>query len=75
VPILYGLGNGWAASWPPGRLTLVTCGREHLLERPCACISSCHKFGFPALVTWMLLVGLFLGFGTDFVLEAAELAS
>jgi hypothetical protein len=27
------------------------------------------------LVTWMLLLGLFLGFGTDFVLEAVEHAS
>lgn len=33
-----------------------------------------RKFGFPILVTWMLLLGLFLGFGTDFVLEAAEAA-
>ncbi len=33
-----------------------------------------RRFGFPILVTWMLLLGLFLGFGTDFVLEAAELA-
>ena len=29
----------------------------------------------PVLVTWMLLLGLFLGFATDFVLEAAEHAS
>jgi zinc transporter, ZIP family len=34
-----------------------------------------RKFGLPVLVTWMLLLGLFLGFGTDFVLEAAEVAS
>jgi ZIP family zinc transporter len=34
-----------------------------------------RKYGFPILVTWMLLLGLFLGFGTDFVLEAAEVAS
>jgi zinc transporter, ZIP family len=34
-----------------------------------------RKFGFPILVTWMLLLGLLLGFGTDFVLEAAEVAS
>jgi ZIP family zinc transporter len=34
-----------------------------------------RKLGFPALVGWMLLFGLFLGFGTDFVLEAAEVAS
>jgi ZIP family zinc transporter len=32
-----------------------------------------RKFGFPVLVTWMLLLGLALGFGTDFVLETAEL--
>ena len=29
-----------------------------------------RKFGFPILVSWMLLLGLALGFGTDFVLEA-----
>jgi ZIP family zinc transporter len=34
-----------------------------------------RKFGYPILVTWMLLLGLFLGFGTDFVLEAAEVIS
>lgn len=33
-----------------------------------------RKFGFPILVTWMLLAGLLLGFATDFVLEAAEVA-
>jgi len=31
-----------------------------------------RKFGLPVLVTWMLLLGLFLGFATDFVLEAVE---
>jgi ZIP family zinc transporter len=34
-----------------------------------------RKFGYPILVTWMLLLGLLLGFATDFVLEAAEIAS
>ena len=34
-----------------------------------------RRFDFPILVAWMLLVGLLLGFGTDFVLEAAEVAS
>jgi hypothetical protein len=33
-----------------------------------------RRFGYPVLVAWMLLLGLALGFGTDFVLEAAELA-
>jgi zinc transporter, ZIP family len=31
-----------------------------------------RKFGLPVLVTWMLLLGVLLGFATDFVLEAAE---
>ena len=31
-----------------------------------------RKFQLPVLVTWMLLLGLMLGFATDFVLEAAE---
>jgi ZIP family zinc transporter len=31
-----------------------------------------RKYGLPILVTWMLLLGLLLGFATDFVLEAAE---
>ena len=30
-----------------------------------------RKFELPVLVTWMLLLGLLLGFGADFVLEAA----
>ena len=34
-----------------------------------------RRFAEPVLTTWMLLLGLFLGFATDFVLEAAELAS
>jgi zinc transporter, ZIP family len=31
-----------------------------------------RKFGLPVLVTWMLLAGIMLGFGTDFVLEAVQ---
>jgi zinc transporter, ZIP family len=34
-----------------------------------------RRLGFPVLVAWMLLLGLLLGFGTDFILEAAEIAS
>jgi zinc transporter, ZIP family len=34
-----------------------------------------RKYGYPVLVMWMLLLGILLGFGTDFVLEAAEVAS
>jgi zinc transporter, ZIP family len=30
-----------------------------------------RQFGHKALVTWAVLFGLFLGFGTEFVLEAA----
>jgi ZIP family zinc transporter len=30
-----------------------------------------RRFGFPILVTWMTLLGLFLGFATDFVVTAA----
>jgi len=33
------------------------------------------RFNMPILVTWMLLLGLFLGFATDWVLEAAEIAT
>jgi ZIP family zinc transporter len=31
-----------------------------------------RKFGYPILVTWMLLVGVMLGYATDFVLEVAR---
>jgi zinc transporter, ZIP family len=34
-----------------------------------------RRFALPVLVTWMLLLGLFLGFATDWVLEAAVLAT
>jgi ZIP family zinc transporter len=30
-----------------------------------------RKFAHPTLVTWMVLLGLALGFATDFVVEAA----
>jgi ZIP family zinc transporter len=33
-----------------------------------------RRFNLPILVTWMLLLGLFLGFATDWVVEAAEIA-
>ncbi len=33
------------------------------------------RFNMPILVTWMLLLGLFLGLATDWVIEAAELAT
>ena len=38
-------------------------------------LNATRKLGFPILAAWMLLLGLCLGFGTDFVLEAAELAN
>ena len=31
----------------------------------------CRRYAMPTLVAWMLLLGLLLGFGTDFVLTAA----
>ena len=31
----------------------------------------CKRYGMPKLISWMLLVGLLLGFGTDWVLVAA----
>jgi ZIP family zinc transporter len=31
----------------------------------------CRRYSMPTLVTWMILAGIFLGFATDFVLEAA----
>ena len=31
----------------------------------------CRTYATPVLVTWMILAGIFLGFATDFVLEAA----
>ncbi|MDQ5820180.1 MAG: zinc permease [Actinomycetota bacterium] len=31
-----------------------------------------RRFNLPVLIGWMVLAGLLLGFGTDFVLEAAE---
>jgi ZIP family zinc transporter len=34
-----------------------------------------RRLGYPVLVAWMLLLGLCLGFATDFVLEAAEFAN
>ncbi|MGZ8695544.1 MAG: ZIP family metal transporter, partial [Gaiellaceae bacterium] len=34
-----------------------------------------RRYNLPILVTWMLLLGLFLGFATDWVLEAAEIAA
>jgi ZIP family zinc transporter len=34
-------------------------------------LNSTRKLGFPVLAAWMLLLGLCLGFGTDFVIEAA----
>ena len=31
----------------------------------------CRRYAMPVLVTWMILLGIVLGFATDFVLEAA----
>ena len=31
----------------------------------------CRRYSMPVLETWMILLGIFLGFATDFVLEAA----
>jgi ZIP family zinc transporter len=37
-------------------------------------LNATRKLGFPILAAWMLLLGICLGFGTDFVIEAAERA-
>ncbi len=34
-------------------------------------LNVCRKYALPTLVAWSVLAGLFLGFATDFVLEAA----
>jgi zinc transporter, ZIP family len=31
----------------------------------------CRRYAMPTVIAWCLLAGLFLGFATDFVLEAA----
>ena len=33
-------------------------------------VSVCRRFSMPVIVTWMILLGIVLGFGTDFVLSA-----
>jgi ZIP family zinc transporter len=33
-------------------------------------VNVCRRYSMPIIVTWMIMLGLVLGFGTDFVLEA-----
>ena len=50
LPILYGLDSQWVRNvLNTGRLTLVTCGHEHALERP-ELIPKTHAL--PAFPRW-----------------------
>ena len=57
----------------PGARGRVLRGRRRLdpLRRACSSFEVCRRFAMPTLVGWMLLLGLLLGFGTDWVLVAA----
>lgn len=67
------VGNAWVSEAVSVAFLALAAGSIlYVLQQV---LSVTRKLGFPILVAWMLLLGLLLGFATDFVLEAAEIAS
>jgi zinc transporter, ZIP family len=67
------IGNAWVSEAVSVAFFGVAAGSILYVVQELVTVN--RRFGFPVLVSWMLLAGLFLGFGTDFVIEAAEAAS
>ena len=67
------VGNAWVSEAVSVAFLALAAGSIlYVLQQV---LSVIRKLGFPILVAWMLLLGLLLGFATDFVLEAAEIAN
>jgi ZIP family zinc transporter len=63
------LGNIWVSQGLQVLFFAVAAGS--ILYVVMELFNVCRRYAMPMLVTWMLLGGIFLGFATDFVLEAA----
>jgi zinc transporter, ZIP family len=63
------LGNVWVSEGLQVLFFAVAAGS--ILYVVMELFNVCRRYAMPTLVTWMLLGGIFLGFATDFVLEAA----
>jgi zinc transporter, ZIP family len=63
------LGQAWVS--PALQTTFFAIAAGSILYVVVQLFDVCKRFAMPQLVGWMLLLGLLLGFGTDFVLIAA----
>jgi ZIP family zinc transporter len=63
------LGQAWVS--PALATAFLALAGGSILYVVVQLLEVCRRFALPTLVAWMLLLGLLLGFGTDFILVAA----
>jgi len=63
------LGHTWVS--PALQVVFFALAAGSILYVIMELIPVCRRFSMPTLVTWMILLGIVLGFATDFVLDAA----
>src|SRR5436305_4950339 len=71
APTFFGtvLGQAWTST--PVSILFLALAAGSILYVVVELLNVCRLFGQKAIVTWGVLLGLFLGFATDFVLVAA----
>jgi len=71
APTFFGtlLGQAWTST--PVSILFLALAAGSILYVVIELLNVCRLFGQKTVVTWGILLGLFLGFGTDFVLVAA----
>jgi ZIP family zinc transporter len=71
APTFFGtvLGQAWTST--PVSIVFLALAAGSILYVVIELLNVCRLFGQKTIVTWGVLLGLFLGFATDFVLVAA----
>src|SRR5436190_6425160 len=62
------IGHAWVSQ--ALQVTFFALAAGSILYVVMELVSVCRRFSMPTLVTWTILLGIVLGFGTDFVLSA-----
>jgi ZIP family zinc transporter len=63
------LGYAWVS--PALQVLFFALAAGSILYVVMELVSVCRRFSMPVLVTWMIMLGIVLGFATDFILKAA----
>lgn len=72
APVFLGtaIGHSWTNEWVEVAFLSVAAGS--ILYVVIELLAVCRRIDAKVLITWALLAGLFLGFGTELVIEAAQ---